>query len=138
MKKIKRMLLLLALVPLSLDAAGPWKGTWLCKNENIKLTIDLYEESVEVPGMELFGNMNGYMNGNIYGVWTVTSCEIKDDAHAILRLSNDLGSETQECLMTQENDSVCKLELKGTTVVKRVEKKKLVKISSTLSFEKCK
>ncbi len=116
----------------SLAAQGPWKLRLTCPQEKINLNIDLYEESITVPTMEDFGPMNGYMNGNIYGVWTVTSFRIKDGTSATLNLSNDLGSETQETLLTQVNDSTWSLKLVGRTVVKRVVGKKLVKISPEL------
>ena len=75
---------------LAIHAGKPWKLSLIDPKEKITLDIDLYEESIEVPGMEMFGPMNGYLGGNIYGVWTVTSFQIKKDK-AILRLSNDLG-----------------------------------------------
>ena len=86
--------------------------------------------------MEDFGPMNGYMNGNIYGVWTVTSFRIKDNNTATLNLSNDLGSETQETLLIQLNDSTWKLKFVGRPVVKRVVGKKLVKIPTELTLKK--
>lgn len=116
----------------SLAAQGPWKLRLTCPQEKINLNIDLYEESITVPTMEDFGPMNGYLNGNVYGVWTVTSFRIKDNRSATLNLSNDLGSETQETLLTQLNDSTWSLKLIGYTAVKRVVGKKLVKISSEL------
>ena len=97
----------------SLAAQGPWKLRLTCPQEKILLNIDLYEESITVPTMEDFGPMNGYMNGNIYGVWTVTSFRIKDNNTATLNLSNDLGSETQETLLIQLNDSTWKLKVVG-------------------------
>ena len=81
-----------------------------------------------MPGMDMFGPMNGYLGGNIYGVWTVTSFKIQDDKTATLRLSNDLGSETQKATLTQQSDSLYLLHLDGITVVKRVVGKKLVKV----------
>lgn len=122
----------------SLAAQGPWKLRLTCPQEKINLDIDLYEESITVPTMEDFGPMNGYMNGNIYGVWTVTSFRIKDNTAATLNLSNDLGSETQETLLTQLNDSTWSLKLVGRTVVKRVVGKKLVKISPELIMKQAK
>lgn len=103
--------------------------------EKITLDIDLYEESIEVPDMEMFGPMNGYLGGNIYGVWTVTSFQIKKDK-AILRLSNDMGSETQEAELSQTSDSTYTLKLLGSTVVKRAEGRKLHKITPTLKMIK--
>ena len=114
-------------------ANNPWKLSLTDPKEKVSLTIDLHEESVEVPGMEMFGPMNGYLGGNIYGVWAVTSFKIKKDK-ATLRLSNDLGSETQEAELTQTSDSTYTLKLLGSTVVKRAEGRKLVKITSTLKM----
>lgn len=82
-------------------AAEPWKLRLDNSDEGVYLHIDLYEESIPVPGMEMFGPMNGYLNGKgVYGVWSVTSFDIKDDKVATLRLSNDLGSETQSIRLT--------------------------------------
>ena len=127
-----KRILFLFFIALSLSstvmAQGPWKLKLLCPEENVRLHIDLYEESIKVPGMEMFGPMNGYLGGNIYGVWTVTSFKIQDDKTATLRLSNDLGSETQKVTLTQQSDSLYLLHLDGVNVVKRVVGKKLVKV----------
>ena len=117
------------------SAQGPWKIKLLCPEEDIRLHIDLYEESIKVPGMEMFGPMNGYLGGNIYGVWTVTSFKIQDDRVATLRLSNDLGSETQKVTLTQQSDSIYVLHFDGTNVVKRAIGRKLVKIPAELKMK---
>ena len=119
----------------ALHAQGPWKLKLHCPEENIILNIDLYEESVKVPGMEMFGPMNGYLGGNIYGVWSVTSFKIQNDKTATLRLSNDLGSETQKVTLTLQSDSTYTLRFDGTNVVKRVVGNKLVKIPSEFSMK---
>lgn len=113
-------------------AQGLWKLKLNCPTEKINLKIDLYKESIPVPTMEDFGPMNGYMDGNIYGVWTVTSFDIKDDKTAILNLSNDLGSETQPTLLTQLTDTTWSLKLLGRPVMKRAVGRKLVKIPTEL------
>lgn len=136
-KKMKKTLLaVLMLSTLNLMADGPWKLSMKTEKSKINLHLDLYEESIDVPGMDMFGPMNGYINGDVYGVWAVTSCEIVDSIHAKIRLSNDLGSETQECNLTLSGDSICKMELKGGVVIKRVEGKKLVKIDPVQVFKK--
>lgn len=119
----------------SICASKPWKLHLKEPKMKIELKIDLYEESIEVPDMEMFGPMNGYLGGNIYSVWPVTSFKIKKDK-VILRLSNDLGSETQEAELTQTSDSTYTLKLIGTTVVKKVEGRKLVKITPILNMIK--
>lgn len=128
MKQFLTLILIALCFGSSLLAQGPWKLKLYCPEESVRLHIDLYEESIEVPGMEMFGPMNGYLNGNVYGVWTVTSFKIQDDKTATLRLSNDLGSETQKVTLTQQSDSLYLLHLDGLCVIKRVVGKKLVKV----------
>ena len=117
-------------------AQGTWKLSLHCPEENVHLYLDLYEESINVPGMDMFGPMNGYLGGNIYGVWSVTSFKIQDDKVATLRLSNDLGSETQKATLTQQSDSLYILRFDGLNVVKRAIGKKLVKIPSEFKMRK--
>ena len=117
-------------------ARSPFKCThFTTVKTKIYLHLDLYEESVNVPGMEMFGPMNGYMNGNVYGIWMITSSKIENEKTATFRLSNDLGSETQEVKLTVENDSTYSLEQQGGTVIKKVVNKKLVKIPRNLTFK---
>lgn len=122
---------------MSLSALGtePWK-LWLGNaEEKVVLRIDLNEESVTVPGMEMFGPQNGYLGGpGVYGVWTVTSFKVESDKTATLRLSNDLGSETQSIVLTQQTDSTYLMELKGGIVVKRAVNRKLVKIPQKMEL----
>lgn len=101
----------------------------------IMLKLDLYNESIIVPEMEMFGPMNGYLGGEIYGKWIITSFKIQEK-EVILRFSNDLGSETQETRLTQTSDTTYTLKLLGNTVIKKVEGRKLVKIAPTLNMIK--
>lgn len=139
---MKRILLLLTLCmawltsPAQAQENKIWKIDMTSKEEGVRLKIDLYEESIEVPGMDLFSPMNGYLGGKVYGVWMITSFEIKNDRIAIIRFSNDLGSDTQECVLTHYEDGHYELELKGNVVVKKVMDKKLVKIKNKQTFEK--
>ena len=115
---------------------GPWKIHLHCPEEKIDLRLDLYEESIEVPGLEAFGPMNGYMDGNIYGVWYVVGFDIKDDKHATVTIANDLGSEDQKLTLAQTSDSTYQLKFLGYNTVKRAQGKKLVKIPSELIMKR--
>lgn len=122
---------------LAIGAAEPWKWRMENKEEGAVLRIDLYEETVNVPGMDIFGPMNGYLGGKgIYGVWMVTSFKVKNDQTAELRLSNDQGSETQAVKLTWQTDSTCLMELQGGVVVKRVVNNKLVKIPQRIMLNR--
>ena len=108
----------------------PWRLNLVCPEERIHRKLNLYEENIEVPGLEAFGPMNGYMDGNIYGVWYVVGFDIKDDKHATITIANDLGSEDQKLTLTQNADSTYQLKFLGYNAVKRAQGKKLIKIPS--------
>ncbi len=137
--KMRRFITLLYLFflicTISVTANGPWKMKLICPEEKVNLHLDLYEESIEVPDMEMFGPMNGYMNGDIYGVWTVTSFKILNDKQANIKISNDLGSETQKITLTRLNDSIWNMKFEGHNVVKRVKNKKLIKVPGEMNMK---
>lgn len=119
-------------------AKDNWKLELTDEKENIQLYIDLNEESIEVPTMENFGPMNGYLGGNIYGVWPVTSFKIINQKKAKINLSNDLGSETQPSILEQVSDSTWRLTFEGHNTIKRVNGKKLVRTPSILLMKQIK
>lgn len=135
MKKKATLAVALAIATASIGQR-PWKVNLQQPEESINLRLDLYEESIEVPGMEAFGPMNGYMDGNIYGVWYVVSFDIKDDSHANVTIANDLGSEDQKLTLTQTSDSTYQLRFLGYNAVKRAQGKKLVKIPTEFVMKK--
>lgn len=133
---MKRNLMFLIVCVCSLLSMGQqtFKASLTCKEEKLQLTIDLYEESINVPGMEMFGPMHGYLSGNVYGVWTITSAKIINENNALIRLSNDQGSETQEVKLTKSNDQYIFEQVDGISI-KKVVGRKLVKIPKKMIFK---
>lgn len=117
-------------------AQQPFRGTLQSRQENLTLRINLYEEKIEVPGLEFLGPGNGYLSGNVYGIWNITSHRNVDEKTAIIRLSNDLGSDTQEVELTAENDSTYVFRQKGKVYIKKVVNRKLVKLPPIIRFTK--
>ena len=117
-----------------ISAQKPFKCLLVDNENGIKIQLDLYEETVNVPGMEIFGPMNGYLGGNVLGIWMVTSFKVESDQVAQLRFSNDLGSETQQARLVKKDDNTYTLELQDGVVIKKVVNKKLVKIPKDLTF----
>ena len=77
MKRIIRILAV-ALLSTSLTAGNLFKGRFKNIENQLNLHIDLYEESLSVPGLEMFGPMHGYVNGQgVYNVWYITKVELK-------------------------------------------------------------
>ena len=134
MKKIATLAVMFFIATVVLGQQ-PWKLRLQSPEEKVNLNLDLYEESIEVPGFEAFGPMHGYMDGNIYGVWYVVGFDIKDDKHATVTIANDLGSEDQKLTLTQNSDSTYQLKVLGYNAVKRAQGKKLVKIPSEFKMK---
>lgn len=125
------------LVPFTLLAGNPFRGTFASKELGLKMVIDLYAETVEVPGLEMFGPLNGYINGTgMYRTWYVSTIKQTDDEKAIVHFSNDLGSETQTVELTMKGDSLLHFRTVGSCVMKKAVGKKLVKIHTDFDMQK--
>lgn len=130
---MKHLLFLLLLFPIALWGQKPFKGLFFDKDNNINLNIDFYEESVEVPGLSFLGKTNGYMNGNIFGIWMVTSFKIKNNK-ATVNLSNDMGSDSQTIILIVNEKNELEYQTVGTQCIKKVVNRKLIKIPDSLHF----
>ena len=116
-------------------ADRPFKGRFYNEENRIYLTIDLYEATLDAPGLSFLGKVNGFMNGNIYGIWLLTSHKIEGKT-ATLRFSNDQGSDAQTVRLTAQSDSVLIYKALDGNSIRRVEKRKLVKIPSEMTFRR--
>ncbi|MCR4994472.1 MAG: hypothetical protein K6A32_03700 [Bacteroidales bacterium] len=116
-------------VPALLFAGEPFRGTFVEQELGMKMVIDLYKESVEVPEMEMFGPLNGYILGRgLYRTWYVSKLIECTDEKAVIHLSNDLGSETQTVELTLQGDSLMQFQQVDGSVMKKAVNRKLVKI----------
>lgn len=111
-----------------------FKGFFKNQSNGITLTLDLYKESVLVPNFSFLGETNGYMGGNIYGIWIVTKNQI-EGKKATIHLSNEFGSESQTITLEQLTDSTYQYEVQDSPIIKKVVNKKLVKIPTKMIFE---
>lgn len=130
------MYLTLTLLSVKLMAQKPFKASLYCQEAELSLVIDLYEESINVPGMEMFGPMHGFLKGNVYGIWTITSAKVTNERNAVIRLSNDQGSETQEVQLSIESNGSYSFEQVNGVSIKKVVGRKLEKIPKKLTFER--
>ncbi|MBR3514128.1 MAG: hypothetical protein IKO12_06900 [Bacteroidaceae bacterium] len=138
MKRIIRILAI-ALLSTSLTAGNLFKGRFKNIENQLNLHIDLYEESLSVPGLEMFGPMHGYVNGQgVYNVWYITKVELKGEDKAVIRVSNDLGSEAQAIELTFLNDSTLHFKQIEGNVIKKVVGKKLQKIPVEMTLQRVK
>ncbi len=114
-----------------------FKGDFYSPRYHVQLVIDLYHESISVPGYEFLGKMNGYMKGDasqyLYGVWMLTNYKIQGN-QAELRFTNDIGSDSQTILFTRKADNTYVYSTKNGNNVSKAIGRKLVKIADEMIF----
>lgn len=137
--KVAFLLFILLAFSLIATADEPFRGHFYSKEYGISLKLNLYADSVMIPGYEFLGPTGGFMRGdtdeNLYGTWMILSHKI-DGKKAILRMTNDIGSDAQTIEFTQINDSTFRYRAIGSNEVKKAIKRKLYKIENEMFFEK--
>jgi len=110
---------------------------YLYNNEyEVYLNIDFDNESITVPGQELYGQLPGYLGKKHNSFcWLITSVKLKNHS-AHLTMINDYGSEDLTATLTQENDSVYILKQEEGSTLKVPKKGKWQKLPQKLEFKR--
>ena len=119
MKKIIATLILtLMLSPVfAQESKKPFRAYLINKEYSVYLRIDFYQESISVPGQDLYGKLPGYLSKQHNSFcWLITSAEVEGNK-ATLQMINDYGSEDLTATLTAESDSVYVLkQIEGSTL----------------------
>lgn len=110
---------------------------YLYNNEyDVYLRIDFYDESITIPGQDLYGELPGYLGKkNNSFCWVITSAEIKNHT-AHLSMINDFGSEDLTATLTFKNDSLYELKQVEGSALKVPKNGKWQKLPKTLEFKR--
>ncbi len=130
MKRMTAILLLVMATTLCAIAQRPFEGHFFCKETGVNLYLNLYEETLEAPGFSFLGKMNG--------TWMVIKSNIKSDNKAIVRFSNDIGSDSQDIELTLNADSTYTYRAVGGNAIRRAVGRKLVKVAGEMTFKRIK
>ena len=139
MKKLFLILIVFQVSLLSVSAqttAKPFRA-YIYNNEyDVFMRLDLYGESITVPGQELYGELPGYL-GKMHNsfCWLITSAKI-DGQRAELQMINDYGSEDLTAMLTAENDSLYVLKQVEGSTLKVPKDGKWQKLPSKLVFKR--
>ena len=124
------LFLFLLLTTHSIKAQQPFKGKFYCKSNHISLVLDLYDTSIEVPGYNFLGKMNGYLKGD----WLIVTHKIQANK-ATLRFVNDIGADAQEVELTINPDGTYDYKAIGKNLIKKAVGRRLESIPTQLRFE---
>jgi hypothetical protein len=117
------------------NEASVFKAYLYNQEYDVYLRIDFYNESIVVPGNDLYGNLPGFLgkkNNNFY--WPIISVKLRNETTAELSLVNDYGSEDLTASLICHNDSVYILKQEKGSTLKVPKNGKWQKLPKTLPF----
>ena len=139
MKKLFLFSILFHIALLSASAqqnSKPFRAYLYNNDYEVFMRLDLYGESITVPGQELYGELPGYLGKKHNSFcWLITSSKI-DGEKAELQMINDYGSEDLTATLTQENDSLYVLRQVEGSTLKVPKDGKWQKLPSKLVFKR--
>ena len=128
---------LVSLQSMAQGEAKPFRAYLYNAEYEVYLRIDFYDESVLIPGNELYGQLPGYLGKkNNSFCWPITSAKIKNKHTAELNLINDYGSEDLTATLTCENDSTYILKQGKGSTLKVPKNGKWQKLPGTLPLKR--
>ena len=138
MKKLFLFSIVLHISILSASAQkneSPFRAYIINDDYEVFMRLDLYGESITVPGQELYGELPGYLGKKHNSFcWLITSSKIDGDK-AELKMINDYGSEDLTATLTVENDSLYVLRQVEGSTLKVPKDGKWQKLPSKLVFK---
>ena len=139
MKKLFLIFIVFHLSLLSVSAqntAKPFRAYIYNNDYEVFMRLDLYNESITVPGQELYGELPGYLGKKHNSFcWLITSSKIEGQT-AELQMINDYGSEDLTATLTVENDSLYVLRQVEGNTLKVPKEGKWQKLPSKLVFKR--
>ena len=138
MKKLLILLILCHFLLISAIAQSdrPFSAYLINNQYDVYLRINLYEQNIQVPGQELYGQLPGYLGKKHNSFcWVITDAKVNGKS-ALLSLTNDYGSEDLTATLTQKNDSVYILKHEQGSTLKVPKNGKWQKLPKTLEFKK--
>ncbi len=104
------------------------------KEYDVFLKIDFYDESITIPGQELYGSLPGYIGKRKNNFcWVITSADVKGKS-AILNMINDFGSEDLVASLTRQNDSLYIFRQEEGSSLKMAQNGKWQKMPKKMEF----
>lgn len=138
MKKliIAAILVLTAISASAQQEKKPFRAYLYNSEYDVFLRIDFYDESITVPGQDLYGSLPGYL-GKTHNsfCWLITTAKVKGHT-AHIALINDYGSEDLTATLTVKNDSLYELKQVEGSVLRVPKNGKWQKLPKTLTLKR--
>ena len=136
---MKRLLVVLAMTFVCLASFAQesdstvFKGTFINSELKIKCILNLYEDAIPVPGLEM-DKCYGYLDGNINGMWVILKVQKMEDKKAVVRAMSDRGDDAQSFELVRTDDGISLRQIDGANM-KGIANNKYVKLPKTVLFK---
>lgn len=115
----------------------PFKGYLYNEKYRVYLKIDFYDNSVTVPGEDIYGEMAGYFGDTSDGrKWLFTSAKLISPTKAVIEITNDYGSEDLTATLEVNKDGTYTFVQKDGSTLKIARNRKWVKMPKTMTYIK--
>lgn len=114
--------------------AQTFKGHFVNDEYKIQMELNLYADSVAVPGMD-DEMCYGYISGNTNGMWVILKVLKLEKDRAEFRASCDNGSDSQNVELTVSDGKLVLRQLKDA-YIKTVVDRKYVKLPKSVEFHR--
>lgn len=134
---MKKYLTLLAMMMLPMTILAQettdslFKGKFKNAELNIQCQLNLYDEAIEVPGLEL-EMCYGFLQGQINGCWMFLKVKDINEDTAVVRVVSEKGSDAQDLKLKVTAESLEIQQEDG--YIKGIKGNKYVKLPKTLVF----
>lgn len=105
---------------------------------DVFIDMNLYEESVAIPGQDVLGKVFGYLKKNGDSrVWIIMSVRFSEDGRrATLEMVNDYGSDDLVATLSIETDGSYILKQEEGSNIKVAGRGKWIKLPKVLAFKR--
>lgn len=121
-----------AVADVSAQQSSVYEGKFENKEFGINLVLNLYEEVIEVPGLEL-ETCYGYFDGRINGKWLILKVKQMSEKYAVARVVSERGADAIDMKFIYSEGNII-LEPEDANVMKGVKDRKYVKLPKKLLF----
>lgn len=103
---------------------------------DLVLDMNLYEETIKIPGQDILGEVYGYVKKNTDSrVWIIMGVKFSDDKKsAELEVINDYGSEDLVATISRDDDGGFTMRQQEGSTMKVAVKGKWVKLPKVMRF----
>lgn len=119
------------------QAERPFVGLFQNEELNIRCELNLYEDNIPVPGLEL-DNCFGYLKGSINGMWVVLKIKEAGEDKMLVRAASERGGDAQDLEFTAKEDGTVEMKQVDGVTIKGVAKNKYVKLPKVVVLTRLK